>query len=73
MIWEETSIAQKIINLFPEENIVLNKKFNDRKPDNWFREYDIIIELDEGNHEDYDTDDEKEREDMYKRHSFKIL
>ena len=73
MIWEETSIAQKIINLFPEENIVLNKKFNDRKPDIWFREYDIIIELDEGNHEDYDTDDEKEREDMFKRHSFKIL
>ena len=73
MIWEETSIAQKLINLFPEENIVLNKKFNDRKPDIWFREYDIIIELDEGNHEDYDTDDEKEREDMFKRHSFKIL
>ena len=73
MIWEETSIAQKIIKLFPEENIVLNKKFNDRKPDIWFREYDIIIELDEGNHEDYDTDDEKEREDMFKKHSFKIL
>ena len=73
MIWEETSIAQKIINLFPEENIVLNKKFNDRKPDISFRDYDIIIELDEGNHEDYDTDDEKEREDMFKKHSFKIL
>ena len=73
MIWEETSIAQKIINLFSEENIVLNEKFNDGKPDIWFRDYDIIIELDEGNHEDYDTDDEKERKDMFKRHSFKIL
>ena len=26
MIWEETSIAEKIIKLFPEENIELNKK-----------------------------------------------
>ena len=32
MIREETSIAEKIINLFPKENIVLNKKFNNRKP-----------------------------------------
>ena len=33
MICEETSIAEKIIKLFPKENIVLNKKFNNRKPD----------------------------------------
>ena len=26
MVWEETSIAEKIIKLFPNENIVLNKK-----------------------------------------------
>ena len=51
MIWEEISIAEKIINLFPEENIVLNKKFKDSKPDIWFKDYDIII--DEGNHENY--------------------
>ena len=33
MIWEETSIAEEIIQLFPEENIVLNKSLNNRKPD----------------------------------------
>ena len=31
MIREETSTAEKIIKLFPDENIVLNKKFNNRK------------------------------------------
>ena len=66
MICEETSIAEKIIKLFPKENIVLNKKFNNRKPDIWFKNYNIIIENDEGNHESYDLDDEKEREDMFK-------
>ena len=60
MIWEEKSIAEKIIKLFPKENIELNKKFNNRKPDIWFKNY-IIIEVDEGNHENYDLDDEKER------------
>ena len=33
MIREETSIAEKLIKLFPKENIVLNKKLNNRKPD----------------------------------------
>ena len=37
MVWEETSIAEKIIKLFPNENIVLNKKFNYRKPDILFK------------------------------------
>ena len=73
MIWEETSIAEKIIKLFPKENIKLNNKFNNRKPDIWFKDYNIIIEVDEGNHENYDSDDEKEREDMFKNHSFKIF
>ena len=36
MIREETSIAEKTIKLFPNENIVLNKKFDGRKPDVWF-------------------------------------
>ena len=67
MIWEETSIAEKIIKLFPKENIVLNKKFNNRKPDIWFKDHNIIIEVDEGNHENYDSDDEKEREDIFKK------
>ena len=73
MIREETSIAEKIIKLFPKENIALNKKFNNRKPDIWFEGYNIIIEVDEGNHENYDTDDEKEREDMFIKHNFKIF
>ena len=73
MVREETSIAEKIIKLFPNENIVLNKKFNNRKPDIWFKDNNIIIEVDEGNHENYDSDDEKEREDMFKNHNFKIF
>ena len=36
MIREETLIAEKIIELFPHENIVRNKIFNNRKPDIWF-------------------------------------
>ena len=66
MVREETSIAEKIIKLFPNENIVLNKKFNNRKPDIWFKNHNLIIEVDEGNHENYDSDDGKEREDMFK-------
>ena len=73
IVQEETSIAEKIIKLFPNENIVLNKKFNNRKPDIWFKNYNFIIEVDEGNHENYDSDDEKEREDMFKKHNFKIF
>ena len=32
MVHEEKSIAEKIIKLFPKENIVLNEKFNNKKP-----------------------------------------
>ena len=63
MVREETSVAEKIIKLFPHENIALNKKFNNRKPDIQFKNY-IIIEVDEGNHENYDLNNEKQREDM---------
>ena len=73
MIQEETLIAEKIIKLSPQENIKLNNKFNNGKPDIWFKDYNIIIEVDEGNHENYDSDDEKEREDMFKKHNFKIF
>ena len=52
---------------------MLNGKFNNRKPDIWFKDNNIIIEVDEGNHENYDSDDEKEREDMFKNHDFKIF
>ena len=72
MVHKETSIAEKI-KLFPLKNIVLNKKFNNRKPDIWFKNNNIIIDIDEGNHENYDSDDEKEREDMFKNHNFKIF
>ena len=73
MVQEETSIAEKIIKLFSAENIALNKKFNNRKPDIWFKDHNIIIEVDEGNHENYDSDDEKERKDMFKNHNFKVF
>ena len=33
----------------------------------------MIIEADEGNHENYDSDDEKKREDMFKKNNFKIF
>ena len=52
---------------------MLNKTFNNRKPDIWFKNHNLTIEVDEGNHESYDSDDEKEREDMFKRHNFKTF
>ena len=33
MVRKETSVTEEIINLFPNENIVPNKKFHKRKPD----------------------------------------
>ena len=52
---------------------MLNKKFNNRKPDIWFKDNNIIIEVNEGNHENYDSDDEKQREDMFKKHNFNFF
>ena len=69
IVCEETSIAEKIIKLFPHENIVLNKKFNGRKPDIWFKKAkNVTIEVDEGNHADYDTKDEEERKEMFNKY-----
>ena len=73
MAHEETSIAEKILELFPDENILLNKNFNGRKPDIWFKDYDCTVEVDAGNHENYDSDDEKEKEGMFKRHNLKTF
>ena len=73
MIREEISISEKIIKFFPQGNIVLNNKFNNKKPDIWLKNYNFIIEVDEGNHENYDSDDEKKRENMFKKHNFKIF
>ena len=70
---EETSIGEKIIKLFHNENIVLKKEFNNRKQDIWFKNHNLIIEVDEGNHENYESDDEKQGEDMFKKHNFKIF
>ena len=58
---------------FPRKDIVLNKKFNNRKPDIWFKNHNLIIEVDEGNHENYDSDGAKEKEDTFKKNSFKIF
>ena len=66
MVREETSIAEKIIKHFPHEKIVLNKKFNNRKPDIWFKNHNFIIEVDEGNHENYDSNDEKKEKTCLK-------
>ena len=71
MVCKETSIAKKIINHFPDENIVLNKTINGRKPDIWFKAFNFTVKVDEGDYEDYGKVDEKEREDMLKRHNFK--
>ena len=73
MVREETSIAEIIIKLFPDENIVLNKKFNNRKPDIWFKDLDTIVEIDEENHESYNTDDEEEKKNMFKKHNLKFF
>ena len=76
MVREETTVVEKILKLFPDENIVLNKNVNVRKPEFqtiWFKDCDFIIETDEENHENYDSDHEKEREDMFKKHSFKTF
>ena len=59
MAGEETSISEKIIKLFTHENFGI-----------WFKNYNIIIEVDEGNHGNYDSDDEKERKFMFKNHFF---
>ena len=69
----EVKIAGKIIKPFPHENTVLNKKFNNRKPDIWFKDHNIIIEVDEGNHENFDSDDKKERGEMFNNHYFKFF
>ena len=38
-----------------------------------FKNFSFIIEVDEENHENYDSDDEKEREDMFKKRNFKFF
>ena len=73
MVREETSIAEKTIKLFPNENIVLNKRLNNTKLDIFFKNHNLIIEVDEGNHKNYDSDDEREREDMFKKHNFRMF
>ena len=73
MVREETSMAEKIAKLFSNQNIPLNKKFNNRKPDIWFKNHNFIIEVDEGNYENDDSDDEKERKDMFKKHNLNFF
>ena len=73
MVRKETSIAEKTIKLFLHEDVAFNKRFNGRKPDIWFKKHDSTVEADEGNHEDYDTENEEERREMFNRHNFKIF
>ena len=73
MVRKDVSLAEKIIKLFLDENVVLNKSINDKKPDIWFKDLHFTVEVDEGNHKNYDTDEEKEREDMFKRHNIKTI
>ena len=61
MVREETSIAEKKIKPFNNENIVLSKKFNNRKPDIRYKNHNLTIEVDVGNYENYDSDSEKKR------------
>ena len=61
IVREETSIAEKIKKLFPHEDIAFNKKFNNKKIDIWFTNHNFIIEFDEGNHQNYDSNDEKKK------------
>ena len=63
MVREETAIAKKIRKLFPHEDIVLSKN---RKPNIWFPNHNFIIEVGEGNHENYDSDDEKKEKTCLK-------
>ena len=55
MVPEETSTAEKIIKLFPNENNLLNKKFKNRKPYIWLTNHNLTIKVDEGNHENYES------------------
>ena len=52
---------------------MLNKKFNNRKSDIWFANHNFIIEVDEGNHENYDSNDEKKEKTCLKKYNFKIF
>ena len=71
MVWEETSIAEKIKKLFPHKDIVLNKKFNNRKPDIWFTNHSFIIKLMKETMKIM-THMMKKKENMFKKHNFKI-
>ena len=42
IVREETSIAEKI-KVLPNEAIMFNEKFNNRKPDIWFKNHDLTI------------------------------
>ena len=45
MVQEEKPIAEKILKLFPDENIVLNNNFNGRSPHISFKDYIVPLKL----------------------------
>ena len=62
-----------MIKCFPNENTVLNKKFNNRKPAIWFTNHNLIIEVDEGYHENLDSDGGKKEKTCLKSIVLKFL
>ena len=46
MVGQEISIAEKTTKMYSKENIMLNIKFNNRKPDIWFKDLNFIVEVD---------------------------
>ena len=52
---------------------MLNKKSNNGKPDIWFKNHNPITEVDEGSHENYDSDDEKKEKTCLKSISLEFF
>ena len=46
MVGQEISIAEKTTKMYSKENVMLNIKFNNRKPDIWFKDLNFIVEVD---------------------------
>ena len=52
---------------------MLNKNFNNRKPDIWFTNRNVLLKLMKEIKKNYDSDDEKERENMFKKQILKFF
>ena len=73
MVWEETSIAEKIIKIFPNENIVLKKNLITENQIFGLKIKILLMKLMKEIMKIM-SHDEKERKDMFKKkHNFKIF